>query len=420
MKKILIITEVFPPAFNPRMGYLAKYLPAYGWDADIITHNTNKDNNFGFLVGSNKIVRVNLKHTGTPGGFLQSTWYILNSRRHFLSDRKPFLKGIRENFRKEDYSAILVSVSWDLFVLEAGLTMSKKWNIPLLVDLRDIHEQKPCWVDIEDKSLKSLFLNHFNGLLQETKIKLRNRVLKNASAVISVSPFHVETLSKYNKDVSLIYNGFDPDLFYPRNPEKASTFTILYPGLIFTENIQNPTLLFEAVNRLEQEHVIDRERFRIQFYTPPASRSELWNNKLYPVVEKYIDFFDYVGFQDVPGLLHKCSIALVLSNIADENGPKGVLTTKFYDYLGAERPVLCVRSDEGILEDTIRKANVGVAARTADEAYHFILKKWNEWNENGFTTVMVNQDFKQQFSRKNQAKQFAGIFERVTKQAICQ
>jgi glycosyltransferase involved in cell wall biosynthesis len=415
MKKILIITEVFPPAFNPRMGYLAKFLPDCGWEADIITHDVKKDNNYGFLVGSNKIVRVQLKHTGTPEGFLQSTWYILNSRRHFLSDRKPFLQGIRKNFRKEDYVAILVSVSWDLFVLEAGLTLSKKWGIPLLVDLRDIHEQKPCWIDLEDKSLKSLFLNYFNGRLQKTKIKLRNRVLQSARAVTSVSPFHVETLSKYNHDVNLIYNGFDPDLFYPQKPEKTDIFTILYPGLVFTENIQNPTLLFEAINRLDQEHIINLQSFRIRFYTPPSSRSELKSNKMFSTVEKYIDFFDYVGFQEVPRLLNNCSIALVLSNIADEQGPKGVLTTKFYDYVGIERPVLCVRSDEGILADTIRKANIGVAARTADEAYQFILEKWNEWKELGYTTVEVNRDFKQQFSRKAQARQFADIFERITR-----
>ena len=85
MRKVLIITEAFPPAFNPRMGYLAKYLPEFNWDADIITHNSVRDNNFKYLVGNNRIVRVNLMHDHNemPHGFIQKLWRLLNLKRHF-------------------------------------------------------------------------------------------------------------------------------------------------------------------------------------------------------------------------------------------------------------------------------------------------------------------------------------------------
>ena len=96
-----------------------------------------------------------------------------------------------------------------------------------------------------------------------------------------------------------------------------------------------------------------------------------------------------------------------------EDGPKGVLTTKLFEYLGMERPVLCVRSDEGLLEQTIRDAKIGVAARTVDDAYTFLLEKYEEWKLNGYTTVQVNIDYKRQFSRKIQAKQFVDFFNGV-------
>jgi hypothetical protein len=46
-----------------------------------------------------------------------------------------------------------------------------------------------------------------------------------------------------------------------------------------------------------------------------------------------------------------------------------------------------------------------------DEAYNFILEKWLEWKEKGYTTVNVNQEAKSKFTRRYQAKQFIAIFE---------
>lgn len=396
------------------MGYLVKYLPEFLWNADIITNNTFKENNFKSLVGNNIIVRVNLRHQGTPHGFIQKFWYLLNLKRHFLNDRKPFINEMKINFRKDDYSVILASVSWDLFVLDAGLTISKKWGIPIIVDLRDIHEQRPDLLNVPTQSLKSLLLNYLLRSFGNIKIQLRNRILENAQAVTTVSPFHVGQLLKYNDKVLLIYNGYDPDLFKPEYIEKTNTFSIIYTGMVLDEIEQDPTLLFEAVGQLERDQIINTESFRIQFYTPVKYRSYILNHRLFQVVEKYIDFFNYVGYHEVPGLLKRSSIALVLTNISGNNGPKGVLTTKFFDYLGAERPVLCVRSDEDILENTIKKANIGISARTVSDAYNFILEKWNEWKEKGYTTANVNQEYKQQFSRKVQARQFADLFEKVS------
>ena len=45
--KILLLTEVFPPAFNPRMGYLVKYLKEYGWEVVVVTENVVKDGKIG-------------------------------------------------------------------------------------------------------------------------------------------------------------------------------------------------------------------------------------------------------------------------------------------------------------------------------------------------------------------------------------
>jgi glycosyltransferase involved in cell wall biosynthesis len=418
MRKALIITEAFPPAFNPRMGYLAKFLTEFNWNSDVITHNSVRDNNFKDLVGTNRIIRVTLihDHNSTPQGFIQKLWRLLNLKRHFLSNKKPFIEGFEMNLKNETFALILVSVSYDLFVLEAASVIAKKLNIPLIVDIRDMIEQKPP-VNIESHDIKSLLISILTKSFERKIILLRNTILKKAEAVTTISPYHAERLADFNKNVRLIYNGYDPDLFNPEKIEKTEIFYIRYTGLIFKEDEQDPSILFEAVSQLEKNKVINKNRFRIQFYTPFNFRSTIYNNKYFPAVQNYVDFFDYVDYHQIPGLLQRTSIALVLTNLSGTKGPRGVLTTKFFDYLGAERPVLCVRNDEGILERTIIKANIGISAKTAGEAYDFILEKWNEWERNSFTTANVNQEFRKQFSRKVQAKQFADLFEEVTKQS---
>ena len=48
MKHVLILCDLFPPAFGPRMGYLCKYIQRYGWEPVVVTENMPACN-FRFL-----------------------------------------------------------------------------------------------------------------------------------------------------------------------------------------------------------------------------------------------------------------------------------------------------------------------------------------------------------------------------------
>jgi len=306
----------------------------------------------------------------------------------------------------------MISVSWNLFVLQASFEIAKKWDLPLIVDLRDIREQKPLLVD-RNISLKTMLFNHFDRSFERMVISLRNNIIKKAEAVISVSPWHVNFLSNFNKRTCLIYNGYDPEMFTPLKPVTVKKFLITYTGLIMKSEERDPSLLFQAVIKLDKCGIINDQQFRIHFYSPEKCRIHIEENCYYNLVKNYIDFFDYVDYLDVPRILNESSVCLVLTNRSGNNGTNGILTTKFFEYLGAERPVLCVKSDEGILAETIISSNIGIAARTVDEAEDYINDKWIEWKIKGYTTAEVNREFKIHFSRKTQAGQFIEIFERV-------
>jgi hypothetical protein len=69
---------------------------------------------------------------------------------------------------------------------------------------------------------------------------------------------------------------------------------------------------------------------------------------------------------------------------------------------------LCLTSDEECLAHTIQKTHAGLAATNVEEVKAFILEKYNEWLQNGFTRQAVVN--KEQFSRQKQAQQFEQLF----------
>jgi hypothetical protein len=61
-----------------------------------------------------------------------------------------------------------------------------------------------------------------------------------------------------------------------------------------------------------------------------------------------------------------------------------------------------------LLTKTIRDTNAGLASSDIDEIKAFILKKYQEWQQNGFTRQAVIN--KEPFSRQQQAQQFEQLF----------
>lgn len=410
MNKVLIICDRFPPAFAPRMGYLVKYLPELGWDPSIITEDVSESGNFLSLAEGGSVLKVFLDNSKEPKNKIEKIWRLINQYKFYRNNKKPFIDAALRNFAADQVSVILVSTSWNLFILEAGLELALKWNKPLVADLRDIHEQRPKGLVLES-GYKGYLINKNNNFFLGKVLKLRNKALEKVSAITTVSPWHLEELSRYNQNVNLIFNGYDPEIHYPDPNKNQSQFKITYTGTINSLELRNPTFLFKAVEVLAREKIITPDLFRIQFYIP--ERDELLLRKMpdFNSIIGYIDFYRFVEHSRVPLILNDSCIVLLLTNLTNEDGPKGVnSTTRFYEYLGVERPILCVRSDESLMENSIKEAKAGISARTVDEAYNFILEKWDEWKSNGYTTVIINQKYKQQFSRKLQAKQFATLF----------
>jgi glycosyltransferase involved in cell wall biosynthesis len=409
--KILILCDMFPPAFAPRMGYLCKYL-ATGWRPVVLTEQIN-DTHFSFLTGYAEVTYINYyKATGRITRRLEWITVLLLDFFFDYKDRK-MVKAASRILKSEKFDGI-IGATYRTFPLPAARIVAKRFNLPFVADTRDIIEQYvgDYYIAHSFKTFPWLDKQIVKAFRRKL-LKGRNRVLREADYITTVSPWHVEMMKQYNPHVELIYNGYDPELFYPEQiitPAFRMTFT----GRLVSLDTRDPRPLFEAIARLAEERYILPETFRVQWYTDDASREILQPLIKEYAIEAYMDFCGYVPGDAIPGILNRSSVLLQLANKAGGSGPKGIMSTKLFESLAVEKPMLCVRSDESYLEETIRLAHAGASARTAQEACDFIRSCYNEWKEKGYTSIQTNRGVVEAFSRTKQAEQFMRIFDKLT------
>ena len=406
MKKILILCDLFPPAFGPRMGYLCKYLKQAGYEVEVISEAI-EDNTFSFLAGKCPVTFV--KYYTAKNNLLRKIQWFFTLLFDFLfayKDQK-MAKIANKRCKNHPFDLILCS-SFRTYPLLAAYKVAKTNNLPLVVDLRDIIEQYsgneylshtfktiPC--------LDKLITKAFRWKL----LKDRNKVLRTANHITTVSPWHVEQLKHYNKNVSLIYNGYDPEMFYP-NHKPNKEFTITYTGRILSLAMRNPELLFKGLKLSG----LSSEEVTVNWYVDPQSEVLLKEMAEEFQVSRYMSFKKYIPASEIPNVLNKSGIQLLLTGKSGKNAPKGIMTTKFFESLAVDKPILCIPSDESYLKENIERTRSGLAAQTPEETAEFIRYYYQQWKEHGYTSTSPDHDEIKRFSRKGQAEQFMDIFKK--------
>ena len=391
LKRILLITDaVTKPLYTPRVRNLYHYFSQKDIKIDWFTEQHEEiPSNFNL-----KLHQIPFyKHNGLLGKIEWSIKNILN----LLFDYKNnfFAKKVLTATQNKNYDLVFCS-TFHTFGLKAALKVAQKQNIPLHLDLRDIAEQ--C--DTNEYNNSKIALGLISKIYRNINISRRNQVLKQAHSITTVSLWHVNFLKQFNPNTHLIYNGYDSTLFQPRTT-KTNYFDIIYTGKWYSTTLQDPTLLFQALAE------INNPQIRLIWYTNADVHSQISKLAQQHNLTTPLIINNYVPNNEIPNLLNRSSIILVLTN----KGNRGIMTTKFFEAIGVEKPILCVRSDEECLAQTIKKTNAGLAATNVEEVKEFILYHYNEWQQNGYTHINITN--KEQFSRQNQAIQFEKIFNQV-------
>lgn len=391
-KRILILCEaIAPPAYSPRVLTLAQYLQDQGWQCTILTEECEQQ---AFDTDICTIYQMPAYHN------------LLADKLCYGKDKALYSYSV-EKLDMASYDLIFCSTYY-YFPLLAAQKLAKRYHLPLVVDLRDIAEQWGKELYFTRRLTPWKRLDYCIGKLYERKqLCMRNRVLKYANAVTSVSPWHKHLLAQYNEHTHLIYNGYDEQLFVAKDV-KSEVFQITYMGKLYSTKLRDPRLLFAALRELLSEGQIDQEDLRVLFHVDEAGKGQLQELAQEYEINSVVDIQGYIPRAQILDVMHLSSILLVLTTKSTAEGTHGIMGTKFFENMGVEKPVLCVRSDEECLEQVITETQAGLAATEVEQVKSFVMEKYQEWKQNGYTRQKVKN--KEQFTRQYQAEQFVELF----------
>jgi glycosyltransferase involved in cell wall biosynthesis len=316
----------------------------------------------------------------------------------------PALDAARELMRKERFD-VLYSTSPPETAHLIARSLKSEFGVPWIADLRDLwtldhYRQRSKW---------KLFILD----------KMERLVFRDADALITVSEPWRKDLEKTHgstkKPILCIPHGFDEDDYLAEPKLDSQQFTLTYTGTI-DRDFQDPEILFRVVSKLIQEKLIDRNRFRINFHVYGDNMPDfvLLAKKydLESVVERglVLEYSECLSTQ-------QSSTALLVIQWRSDQG-KGNPPLKFYDYLGARRPVLIVGTGEGILGEVIQELRAGKVANTEDEIRGTLLNWYKEFSSTGTIEYSGDEVALNRYTRRLQTAKLAEALKQI--QQACQ
>lgn len=365
-KRILVLSD--PPAapgYLPRVRYICDYLVRKGYELTLLTEQYQPLS----FAHSYPIITIPMYSGSTFDWFVKSIRTLFTDwHNQVFASKSLQLSAVS----RQPWDLVLCTAFND-FPLGAAQRIAKALRVPLLCDIRDLDEQ------VDDSQYQyhhqSRLLLPFRHIYRAVHIRRRNKVLRAANAITTVSPWHadfIKAICGRQSAVSVIYNGFDEKQFYPQDIS-TKEFRITYIGSLFEWQK-------EALRKVQE--IADELHVIVDIHTPV-------NN--------------IISHDQLGNAIRRSSIMLVLT----KTHTHGMLTTKFYEALGCAKPVLCVPSDEGALAELINYTNAGIATDDPDQIKVFVLEKYQEWLQQGFTRQATQH--REVFSRETQCEHLESI-----------
>jgi hypothetical protein len=246
------------------------------------------------------------------------------------------IKKGKELIKKNRYDVIISSSETRVCHL-AGYFLKKKSRIPWVADYGD------PWIH----SLPSLRESDIKKTILQ---KIEKVILKKIDA-ITVAADGMKTLyhNQYpflNKEsIHVVTQGFDSDMFLPIERTLTHKFSIVYCGS-FYRDLRDPSAFFKAVMETDKDiEVIIAGRIN-EF--ADVLRQEYFHGR--------IQFRGFLSHKESLTLQKKATILLHIGNANDVQVPG-----KIYEYIGAGKPILCIKGGDGdISADIIMRYNKGI------------------------------------------------------------
>lgn len=432
-KRVLVITYYWPPSGGSgvqRWVKFAKYLREFGWEPIIYTPENPEapahdpglmrdvPNDLEVIktriwepysiykkfIGADENARIGTgflseeskpKLTETLSVWIRGNLFIPDARRYWIHPSVRFL----EKYLVEHPVDTIVSTGPPHSMHIIARQLHKKLNIPWLADFRD------PWTDIDfyDDLKLSKWADRKHHSLEAS-------VLNEADCVTVVSPtMRNDFQAQTNTTVKLLTNGYDSDDFPSELPDPGPQFTISHIGSMPPS--RNPEVLWKAVAELKNENPQLTEKLRVRLVGPvDVSIFESIQSRN---IDDYVDKIDYMPHNEV--VIEQCSASVLLMIVNRSKNAKGILSGKFFEYIAAKRPILCIGPEDSDIARIIQEKQLGYLVGYEDvKRMKSVIKKLYQAFESDSLTV--NSKSADEYSRKSLTKQLSEILNRVVLQ----
>ncbi|PJC37331.1 hypothetical protein CO046_01070 [Candidatus Peregrinibacteria bacterium CG_4_9_14_0_2_um_filter_53_11] len=432
MKKVLIVANLLHA--SPRMPNLTPFLQENGWQATILTPPLTKEARNQLGLGEKFTENVKLCEASYPGDALRH-WrkllYFFGFKRgsslteqikgtlHAHGERsvvnrllyfyqslcafpdtektwiKPALKMGRELLKKEGFDAIMSSSPYPSSHVVAE-KLAGEFSVPWVCEFRD------AWS-----------LNHnypFGSVRKKIDMVYERKLLRAAHSIVIAAPgLRRMVLAPPQLKMTVVTNGFNLDVM------KESTlhpprdrFVITYTGNIYAGK-QNPHVFFRAIKTLSETHPLVREgKFGIHFFGKPHGWVEDAAHEA--GVEDLVLFKGLIPHDEVR--LEQQQSHLLLNLGWNDESFKGCYSIKFFEYLGARRPILIAGGppDEE-LKMLAEELQVGFGASREEDIIAKLTPLLDEFTQKGSVAYQGIDEKVDHYSWRNLAKKLCGVLE---------
>lgn len=430
-KKVLIITYYWPPSGGSgvqRWLKFSKYLHEFGWEPIIYTpenpeapatdESLARDIPEGIQVikqpiwepysfykkftGQKKEARVGtgfLTEEKKPklaekiSVWIRGNMFIPDARKFWI---KPSVKFLSNHLKIHPVDAI-VSTGPPHSMHLIALEIHKKLNIPWLADFRDPWTE----IDFYDELMLTKWADrkHHN---------LERQVLSNSDRVTVVSPTMKKEFEEITDTrVDLLTNGFDDADYTSGSYELDEEFSIAHIGTMVQS--RNPFVLWKALSDLQKDgsDLCKHFRFKLIGKVDITILETARQYGLYNLIEK----IDYLPHDEVIRQQRKSRVLIMILN--NTRNAKGILTGKFFEYMAAKRPIICIGPPDSDTAEILKKLNVGYVVgfdevEKMKEVLTLLFKTYKK-NEDTLDSPNINQ-----YSRRSLTERLSAILNELT------
>jgi glycosyltransferase involved in cell wall biosynthesis len=227
-------------------------------------------------------------------------------------------------------------------------------------------------------------------------------LLKTASALTTVSSPLAAKLARHGLPIWVVRNGYDPDDFKNllqadvrvNDDQLLIAYTgSIYPGYHDVNTFCEGLSMFAASGRRARVRVVGRN---VASLLEAATRHG---------VSSLIDVSSTVPRVEALALQKAADVLLMFLWGGREDG---IYTTKFFEYVGAERSILAIGATNSDVGQWVRSADLGKIATTASEVADQLIS-WHEQKRSGGVCQVVS-GVRYEFTR---GKQFAALVDHL-------